>query len=123
VESGYRNLGAEANRHVNTAGIWQFIPDTGRRYGLRIDETVDERRDLMKSADAALRLLSDLHTRFDDWGLALAAYNVACKRVQSVMTTHDTRSPLQLNEAEALPTYAADVMAGASLLRSDALIE
>jgi hypothetical protein len=54
VESGYRNLTPEANPVMNTAGLWQFIPQTATMYRLTIDGNVDERRDIDKSTDAAL---------------------------------------------------------------------
>ena len=57
------------------AGFWQFIPSTAKRYGLKIDWWVDERRDLLASTDAALDYLVYLNGRFDDWLLAIAAYN------------------------------------------------
>lgn len=57
------------------AGLWQFIPGTGKRYGLKIDWWVDERRDPILATDAALRYLGDLNARFDDWLLAVASYN------------------------------------------------
>jgi len=123
VESGYRDLGPEANKYVNTAGIWQFIPPTARKYGLRVWDGVDERRDLQKSTDAALRLLTDLHGEFDDWGLALAAYNVGSKKVRDQVAHFGTRDVLELIERGALPHYAADVMAAATLLRTRGIIE
>ena len=123
VESGYRNLGPEANKHMNTAGIWQFIPATARAYGLRVHEGLDERRDLEKSTAAALHLLGDLHEQFGDWGLALAAYNVGSKKVRDQMKHFGEDDVLGLIEADALPSYAADVMAGAALLRTEGLIE
>lgn len=56
-------------------GLWQFIPATAKRFGLKIDWWVDERRDVVLATDAALNYLEELHDRFSDWLLALAAYN------------------------------------------------
>jgi len=72
IESGFN---ARASSPAAATGIWQFIPSTGRRYGLRVDRFVDERRDPWKATDAALDFLSGLYLRFGDWKLAMAAYN------------------------------------------------
>ena len=57
------------------AGFWQFIPSTAKRYGLKIDWWVDERRDLIASTNAALDYLVYLNGRFENWLLAIASYN------------------------------------------------
>ena len=68
-------LDAYAFSPTGAAGIWQFMPATGRRFGLTNDAWYDGRRDLHASTRAALDYLELLHTRFDDWLLAVAGYN------------------------------------------------
>lgn len=80
VESAYRN---KAYSHAGAAGMWQFIPATGRRYGLKQTRSYDARLDPHQSTQAALSYLQKLHREFrGDWLLALAAYNCGENRVQ-----------------------------------------
>jgi membrane-bound lytic murein transglycosylase D len=78
IESGYD---PNAYSHAHAVGLWQFLASTGRRYGLRIDEWVDERRDPVLATRAAAAYLKDLYEEFGSWYLAAAAYNGGSRRV------------------------------------------
>lgn len=82
IESGFNPA---ARSRAKAAGVWQFIPETGKRYGLAIDRAVDERHDPIRATDAALDYLQDLHDRFNSWYLAAAAYNTGENRVGRIM--------------------------------------
>jgi membrane-bound lytic murein transglycosylase D len=88
IESGYN---AHAYSHAHAAGLWQFIPSTGKLYKLRVDYWVDDRRDPAKSTDAALVFLAELHQIFKgDWRLAWAGYNTGPGRVRRAMRNSGT---------------------------------
>lgn len=82
IESALR---PSATSRVGAAGLWQFMIATGKRYGLEVNTLVDERRDPVKSSDAAARYLKDLYDMFGDWGLAIAAYNCGEGNVQKAL--------------------------------------
>lgn len=82
IESGFN---PKAYSRAKAGGLWQFIGETGQRYGLTVNKRVDERNHPEKATDAALAYLSDLHDRFGSWYLAAAAYNTGENRVGRIM--------------------------------------
>lgn len=68
-------LNPQAHSHMGAAGLWQFMPSTGKIYGLEVNSLVDERMDPLRSTEAACRFLKSLYGIFNDWNLAIAAYN------------------------------------------------
>ncbi|VVE34310.1 lytic transglycosylase [Pandoraea eparura] len=92
VESAYN---PQALSTAKAAGMWQFIPSTGKTYNLKQNMFQDERRDVLASTTAALDYLSKLYEMFGDWQLALAAYNWGEGNVQRA---------IDRNQAQGLPT-------------------
>ena len=100
IESAYLpTLTSRAGAH----GIWQFMPATAREYGLRVDWWVDERADPERSTTAAAKYLKDLHRMFDDWSLALAAYNCGPGRVRRTLEESGATTFWELIENGLLP--------------------
>lgn len=68
-------LNPQAHSPVGAAGLWQFMPATGKKYGLEINSLIDERMDPIRSTEAACKFLKALYNVFGDWNLVIAAYN------------------------------------------------
>lgn len=100
IESGYT---MSARSHAKAVGPWQFIAGTGKRYGLKISRDLDERRDLIRSTQAAARYLKGLYIVFQSWYLAAAAYNAGEGRILQAVIRGKTRDFWKLVEQKALP--------------------
>ncbi len=105
VESEFR---AEAVSGAKAKGFWQFMPATGRRFGLAQDSWIDERSDNEKATRAAAQYLRHLHEVFEDWNLALAAYNAGEGTVRRAIRRQGTNDFWELARARALPRETRD---------------
>jgi membrane-bound lytic murein transglycosylase D len=86
IESGYK---VKALSRARALGLWQFIPSTGYKFGLKRNQFVDERIDFVKSTHAAIAYLKELHGIFGDWMTVLAAYNCGEGRVLNVIRSQN----------------------------------
>jgi len=85
------NLDPKATSPARAAGLWQFLEGTGRNYGLRVTSTVDERRHIVKSTEAACRYLREAYDKYGDWLTVAIAYNAGMGRVsEQIGLQHET---------------------------------
>lgn len=86
------SLIGDIHSHAGAAGLWQFMRHTGRRQGLRINSTIDERLDPVTATKRALNYLKFLREKFNSWPLALAAYNCGEKRVTDAIREQKSKN-------------------------------
>ncbi|HEY3821055.1 MAG TPA: LysM peptidoglycan-binding domain-containing protein [Polyangiaceae bacterium] len=97
IESGFEQI---ARSPVGAVGLWQFMPETAKIYGLTIDRWLDQRLSAPAETDAAAEFLADLHRRFGSWELALAAYNMGYGGLSSVVRRYNTNDFWSLARTE-----------------------
>jgi membrane-bound lytic murein transglycosylase D len=100
VESAFNPVAMSVSR---ASGIWQFIPSTGKHYGLTQNFWVDSRRDVVAATDKALTYLTKLHEDFDDWQLALAGYNWGEGNVAKAIARNKAKGQPMAYEYLAMP--------------------
>jgi len=105
IESGFV---LNATSDAKAVGIWQLIDSTARRYGLRVDDKVDERYDPYKSTKAAVQYLKDLHNVYQSWPLAIAAYNSGERRVLNAIMSNNGRDFWEISKKKLLPQETID---------------
>jgi membrane-bound lytic murein transglycosylase D len=123
VESGFDPT---ISSPAGAAGLWQFMPEGGRIYGLTIDRWVDERLDPERATVAAARYLHDLHQRFGSWELAFAAYNMGYGGLLASIRKYNTNDYWELSRLESgmpLETalYVPKIVAMAIVARNKAV--
>ncbi len=97
IESSYDN---EDSSYAGALGLWQFMPQGGKIYGLRIDRWVDERKDPLRSTIAQMDYFQDLYQRFGDWHIALAAFNAGYGAVLRSIARYNTNDYYALCDYE-----------------------
>jgi membrane-bound lytic murein transglycosylase D len=101
VESGYEPT---ARSPAGALGLWQFMPETGRLYGLNVDRWADQRLNTQAATDAAAEFMGDLYRRFGTWELAIASYNMGYAGAMSLVRRYNTNDFWALSRLEgALP--------------------
>ena len=118
IESGYI---VRARSHAAAVGPWQFIKGTAKRYGLRVNRSIDERQNIYKSTQAAALYFQDLYNIFGSWELALSAYNAGEYGIIRRIRGANTRDFYKLSTLKVLPketrNYVPKVMAAMKVAR------
>lgn len=124
VESGFRN---DVKSTMLAAGIWQFIPTTARRCGLEVSENQDERLNPSRLTDAAVCYYQKLHAVFQDWHVAISAYNIGERSVMKAIADAGHNDVFKLAREGALgqegQTYLPKVIAAMIILKNPELVE
>ena len=125
VESGYQNLRQDDVPSQHGAGLWMFIKPTAIRYGMKVNEEIDERLDVEKETDAAMRYLKSNKEAFKDWQLSLLAYNSGESAVQKAIDKTGSKDAWKLLKA-GLKTdqgYLPKVMAAVIIMKHPKVLE
>lgn len=111
------SLNTRAKSPAGAAGLWQFMPDTGRQYGLIVNDEVDERYNTIKATHAACHFFKDAYKRFGDWMAVAAAYNGGMGGLRSKLNAQQETRPMDLLLPEETSRYMFRIMAYKELFR------
>lgn len=117
IESSFQNTGSKQS---SATGLWMIIRSTARNQGLKVNRHVDQRLNVRLSTDAALRYLKSNHRRFNDWQLALLAYNMGENKVKRAIKKTGSRNAWTLIQKghEGDKGYLAKVMAAVIIMKN-----
>ena len=110
AESGYQPLPESANP-VQAAGIWQIIPSTARKFGLTVNDSVDQRMDMRLATQAALKLLKADHDIYKNWKLAFVAYEIGEKKTDALIKATGSRDAWVLANSPQAPASLKKALA------------
>ncbi len=112
IESGLSNVVSPAG----AVGFWQFIEDTGKKYGLEINKEVDQRYDVKKSTEAACRFFKDAYDEFGSWTMAAASFNMGTIGVEKQIARQKTNNYYNLVLSDETSRYIARIVAMKTIL-------
>ena len=101
------NLNTLARSPAGAAGMWQFMPATGREFGLEVNDNIDERYHVEKATRAACRYLKDAYAKYKDWVAVAASYNAGQARIASQLAKQDVDDSLDLQLVEETARYVS----------------
>lgn len=110
------SLNIRAKSPAGACGLWQFMPETARQYGLVVNDEVDERYNIEKSTHAACRYLKDAYQRFGDWMTVAASYNGGMAGIRSKLTAQQASNAMDLLLPEETSRYMFRIMAYKQLM-------
>ena len=111
------NLDIRAVSPVKAAGLWQFMSETGKRYGLQIDSEVDERYNIEKSTRAACRYFKEAYEKYHDWHSVAASYNAGMNGISRRLEEQQQKSALDMLVPDETSRYMFRIMAMKEVMR------
>ncbi len=112
------NLDPKATSSASAVGVWQFLESTGKSYGLKVTTTVDERRHIAKSTEAACQYLKEAYNRYGDWIAVAASYNAGMGRISGQMEKQGESSVLNLYLVEETTRYPYRIFAAKQIFEN-----